>query len=283
MGTLSGIIKPSEIDELAPMSVSTSRLCELLNNPKSSIADIVQVVELDQALTSNVLRLANSALSGSAIEIDNVKNAIVRLGISRIFSLAVAKQISGNMSQAFVGYELAEKELWRHSVAAALAAGSLGEFTSKKIPTVAFTAALLHDIGKLLLARHITKDRLEQIYKLCLNENFTYYEAEREVLGTDHAEVGGMIAKYWKFPANITRAIEAHHNVDTDPDTVLDSVHIANVVAKLNGIGLGSEQMNMKVSTSAHQRLGLKGAGLEMLCAKVKIELVEAEKLYGQK
>lgn len=278
-----GPIKLSEIDELVPMPISTVRLSSLMNNPDTSLSEIARVVELDQALTANVLRLANSALSGSRASIDTVKNAIVRIGTARILGLAIARQIAGEMSRPCAGYDLVEYELWRHSVAAALAADNLKRFTSGSVPAAAFTAALLHDIGKLLLSRHIDRKVLEQIREMINKERFTYLEAERKVLGTDHAEVGAAIARHWKFPEKLAVAIEKHHNVDEDPDPLLDAVHIANAVAKLIGVGLGSEQMNMEISSDAYQRLGIRDTGLESLCVKVKFELAEAEELYGSK
>ncbi len=277
------IIQPSEIDALAPLPASLTRLAAVVANPESSANDVAGVIELDQALTANTIRLANSAWSGSSKRIETVRDAVLRLGAGRILELAVGERVAGVMSRACPGYELGEYELWRHSVAAALATEHLGQFARQRVPAVAFTAALLHDIGKLLLARHLDGGTVARIRETAATGGMTYLEAERLVLGTDHAEVGGAVARYWEFPPEIITAIERHHDPDAEPGPVLDAVHIANAVAKLNGIGLGCEQMNMTASSEAAGRLGLSSSGLESLCATVMDELTRKEELWGLK
>jgi putative nucleotidyltransferase with HDIG domain len=277
------IIEPAEIDKLTPMPASLARLAAVVGRPDSGVADVGAVVELDQALTANVLRLANSAWSAASVPIDTVRGAVLRLGAGRILELAVGERVAGQMSRECPGYELGEHELWRHSVAAALATEHLNRFATKNVPSVAFTAALLHDIGKLVLGRHLNPEIINQVRELARVEKLCYLEAERRVIGTDHAQVGGAVARHWQFPAQIVDAVERHHDPDAQPEPVLDAVHIANAVAKLIGIGLGSEQMNMKASSEAATRLGLSSSGLESLCATVMDELAKTEELWGVK
>ncbi|HSW47304.1 MAG TPA: HDOD domain-containing protein [Phycisphaerae bacterium] len=271
----------SEIAVLAPMPASLLRLAAVIGDPDSNLTDVVAVIELDQALTSNVLRLANSAWSASARRIETVRDAVLRLGSGRVFELAVGERVAGEMSRTCPAYDLGEHELWRHSVAAALAAERLNLFTAKPVPAVGFTAALLHDVGKLVLGRHVETSTFERIREAAGQPDVTYLEAERLILGTDHAEVGGAVARHWRFPEELALSIERHHDPDSDPGPVPDAVHIANVVAKINGIGLGSEQMNMKASVAAAVRLGLSSSNLESLCATVHGELARTEELWG--
>lgn len=274
------LVKLEEIAELTPMSSSISRLAGMVSDPDVSAADIAGVIEFDQALTVNLLRMANSAWSGSRSEITTVRAAVVRLGASRILELAVGGAVSKVMSAPCEGYELSERELWRHSVAAALAAEHLGQFVTRPVPGASFTAALVHDIGKLVLGRHLEQGLLKEILRVCEEDGIPYVEGERRVLATDHAEVGGAIARHWEFPDELVRAIAGHHDPDVHPEPVLDAVHIANAVAKLIGVGLGSEQMNMNASTDASRRLGLSESRLESLCATVATELDKTEELW---
>ena len=224
--------------------------------------------------------MANSAWSSAKAPIVTIREAVIRLGTARILGLALAQNVASKLNRPFEGYNLAEHELWRHSVAAAIAVEIMHEYANLNIPGVAFTGALLHDIGKLILARYIDKQMLEKIHQMMAEDNATYLEAERELLKTDHAVVGGVIARHWQFPEELVNAIEKHHDIDLDADPGLDAVHIANVVAKLIGEGLGSEQMNMRVSCEAHKRLGFNRAEFELICAKVQKELINAESLY---
>jgi putative nucleotidyltransferase with HDIG domain len=184
------------------------------------------------------------------------------------------------MCRPCAGYDLGENELWNHSVAAALAAERLSRYAMRPIPGAAFTAALVHDVGKLVLDRHLDAATADRIWRLTREESLAYVDAERRVLGTDHAEIGGQIARHWNFPEALVQAIERHHDPDPVNDPILDAVHIANAVARLVGVGLGSEQMSMVASTAAAERLGLTATRLEGLCATVGAELAEADSIW---
>ncbi|MCD6216664.1 HDOD domain-containing protein [bacterium] len=282
MGPMIITIDMAEIDSLAPMPASVVKLTQMVSNPDSGVHDIARVVELDQALTANVLRSANSALSASRTKITTVKNAVVRLGTAQILKLAVGQQVVSAMSEEFTGYGLCEHELWRHSVASALASESIGKYASVPIPGISFTAALLHDIGKLLLERHLNAEVTELMLSMIEDKGITWLEAEHRILGTDHTEVGAAIARHWNFPDELVLAIEHHHDPDPMSNTLLDVVHISNSIAKLIGVGLGAEQMHSNVSKAAAERLGLSQTDMESLCAKVKDDLIESEKQYKE-
>jgi HD-like signal output (HDOD) protein len=269
------VINPPEIKSVVSMSASIPRLTKLAFDPEISVNEIARVIEFDQVLTANVLHWANSAWSASETPVLSVKDAVVRFGIGHIVKLVIGKCVAKPMKQAFPGYELQENELWQHSVACALAVECLEKITSKPVPAPAFTAALIHDIGKLLLERHISPVLLGQIHTLIIEKGITYIEAEREILGTDHAQLGGTIARFWEFPETLILGIEQHHLDVHSPDPVLDSVQIANTVAKLLGVGLGSEQMNLTINPGVPKRMGLTSGAMESLCALVQGKLTD--------
>ncbi|MFH2000120.1 MAG: HDOD domain-containing protein [Planctomycetota bacterium] len=267
----------AEIDQLAPMPPTIGQLaCLMTEEEDVSLMEIVKVVEFDQALTANVLRLANSALGASVSGIHTIKDALVRLGTAQLLKLAVSGQIAGPLALPCPAYDLAEHELWCHSVAAALAAEHLCAFMDN-VPKYAFTASLMHDIGKLLINRNISREEVHEINTRADRDRITHLQAERRALGTDHAEVGGAIARYWNFPEALAGSIEYHHNPDIQADVGMDIVHLSNTVTKIIGVGLGSEQMNMTVSLEMPQRLGISASDLESLCVKVKSHLMAAE------
>ncbi|MEW6516016.1 MAG: HDOD domain-containing protein [candidate division FCPU426 bacterium] len=275
-----GPIKPEEFGKLPPMSSSVNRLARLINEPEVDIREITRIIELDVSLTANLLRWANSAWSQTENPILTVREAVIRLGMGNILKMSIGQTVAEPMRKSCPGYGLAEKELWRHSVAAALAAETLDRLTPRRIPGVAFTAALLHDIGKLLLGQHMTPEMTQQIRQLVESENITYNAAEFKILGTDHAKVGAAIGRHWGFPEVLVRAIEFHHDPEAQPDMVSDAVHIANTVAKFIGVGMGSEQMNLRASQEAAERLGLNSLVLESVCATVQSDLAKTEALW---
>jgi len=271
-----GPIKPSEIKELAPLPASVVRLAKIVSDPGSALGEIRTVIEYDHSLTANVLRWANSAWSQSRTPIDSVAPAIVRLGAKNILKMAMAYHLKGPLSQSSAGYDLAENELWHHSLAAALTIEQMKRFTRKPIPSGAFAAALMHDIGKLILGRHLGMEGMkEKIRAQMESQGGTYVESERKVMGTDHAEVGAAIVAEWKLPEAMAVVIASHHAPDAASDSLLDAVHIGNVVAKLIGRGMGSEQMHLHVSSQAAERFDLDETRIQALCAVVNDQLEE--------
>jgi putative nucleotidyltransferase with HDIG domain len=272
-----------EIDHLDPIPVSLPRLAEAVADPDADIQKFVTIIEYDPALTANTLKLANSAYYSSGALISSVKEAVMRLGAGRILQHSLGHRLRSKLALSCPGYDLEEQELWRHSVAAAVAADLLPRFATVSIHPVAFTAALLHDVGKLVLSRHLTAQVKEAIQRAARVHHLSYVEAERAVLGFDHAQVGGVMARRWVFPESLATAIARHHNPKVAGDrNALNAVHIANAVAKLIGIGMGSEEMNMGVDSTAAQELGLTSNKLEGLCAATLQEFPKVIELFDE-
>jgi putative nucleotidyltransferase with HDIG domain len=270
------------VDKLDPMPISLPKLAEALSNTGSNLQDMVRIVEYDAALTANTLRWANSAAYAPRHPIMTVRDAMMRLGAGRVLQLAVGGRVKTLLESPCPGYDLGEKELWNHSVTAALGADLLSGFATQPIPPVAFTAALLHDIGKLIISRHINPEIHRQIVDVVEQENLPFFEAERVVLGVSHAEIGGVVAKRWSFPDILVDCIRLHHDPDDESHVspALDAVHVSNVVAKTLGVGMGSEQMNMVACASSARRLGLMPEKFEALCASVMTGLPMIEELF---
>jgi putative nucleotidyltransferase with HDIG domain len=264
-----------EIDHLDPIPVSQPLLAKALADPYTDLQRIVTIIEYDPALTANALKLANSAYYSRGNEVHSVREAVSLLGAGRILQHSVGRHLRGRLAQSCPGYDLVEKELWHHSVAAALAADTLPRYAKVAIHPVAFTAALLHDIGKLILSRHLESELRDEIMRIAATQKLTYVQAERALLGFDHAQVGGVIARRWNFPAALSDAIAHHHQPKHEGDdrTAHFAVHIGNAVAKILGIGMGSEEMNMVADGAAARELGLTPTTLEGLCASVAYEL----------
>lgn len=269
-----------DTDQLRPLPASLVKLATLVADPNASGRDFEEVIALDEALTAVVLRLANSAWSNPAHEITDVRTAVMRVGAAHLLRVAMGRELSPMMARELAEYDLAENELWHHSVAAALAAENLGRVARAPVPTAAFTAALLHDIGKLFLGRMMGAEKIASMRRLVAECDVDWVEAERTVFGVSHAEVGGAVARHWSFPEILVQAIERHHEPDVEACPIADAVHVANAVAKIIGVGIGIEQFNITLSESATERLGLTQAGFEELCARVADDLEEALAQY---
>ena len=198
---------------LEPLSETVTRLASIVTNADVDLREVVDVVCFDQALTTRLLRTANSAMYGGRSEISTVKEAVVRLGSGVVLTFAIATCVKDRMSGAVPEYGMGEKELWTHSVASALSAEVLrGLSRNPNVPPEAFTSALLHDVGKLVLGRYLKDDAARLLTEALEAGQCTLAFAEAEVLGVQHAELGALICKHWKMPDSIIHGIKFHHS-----------------------------------------------------------------------
>jgi putative nucleotidyltransferase with HDIG domain len=262
--------------QLTPLPQTVCKLAVLVADEKSTIDQIVAVFEYDQVLTAMVLRYANSVESASQRRIDTVRNALIRMGSARILERIIASHVQSVMKKPIVGYGFYSDELWRHSVAAAVVAESLGSFTGTQTAGISFTAALLHDLGKLLLGRLIGDTELKKMLQSIDRENNEVFEAvERQLFGYSHAQIGAQICASWNLPECIVKAIRNHHHVSENDDVVSDSVRLSNLGAKIIGEGIGHEGMAFVINEACAQRFGFSKESFESFCAGARYRFNE--------
>jgi len=278
MKILNEIVTQSE--KLEPLPPTASKLARIVADEKSTINDATEIIQYDQALAADVLRIANSAFSASSRSIGNVRDAVIRLGSGRILEMLVSKKVKGVMKQPLSQYGYTEEDLWRHSVASAIAAEYLNNYVDVQISGVSVTAALLHDIGKLIMVRVFPESNMQKIWKMMDEKKVSWAFAEKELYGFTHADVGAHIAQLWKLPEKIEHAIRFHHIDNTDLDPVTDSVRIANIVSRAIGQGIGYEGMSVTIDSDITERLKLSRQNFERLCADTAQKLDAVLMLY---
>lgn len=197
--------------KLDPLPDTVLRLVDLLQKPDVEIKEVEQAFAADGALTAQLLRQANSAGSAAANKIGTVDAAVVRLGLDSVLALAVGAAAQKHLNAPATAFGLNEGDLWRHGQYARLAVDAMRRLLRKKIPPEAQTAALLHDIGKIVMARFLKPDVLAVLYAANDGEPAVRLQAEREVLEVHHGELGGLIAQSWNLPDPIVRGIIYHH------------------------------------------------------------------------
>jgi putative nucleotidyltransferase with HDIG domain len=270
-----------EVEAFPGMPATAAKLLPLLDNSDSTISEVESILKYDPGLTANILKLTNSAFFGIPTKVSSVKQAIVLLGWKRLLQVVTTICMSPLMKKTIPGYDLRSGELWRHSVAVSVAAEILVK--ALKIPDAdeVFTAALLHDVGKLILGSFVKKD-LEQIETM-VTKGITLDVAESMVLGTNHAEVGGQILHKWSFPAELVNAVQWHHDPESCENICVlsDIVHVANTLGLMTGFGKAKEGNGIEPFGPVADRLGLKTKHLEAMAQQTSQGLKKLSELWG--
>ncbi len=196
-----------------PMSMSETlpAVIEACDNADTSVNDLTGLISADQSLVAMLLKLANSAYYGYARRIETLPEAIVLLGFSTIKSLAITATTMNLLFQSTDELSDIRHEIWSHSLGVGVAARALARKRGNIHPEKAFVAGLLHDVGQIILSVY-RKDDFTRVLAHAASKDITYEEAEMELLGFSHAELGAYVAEAWSFPPTHCEAIRCHHN-----------------------------------------------------------------------
>lgn len=257
------------VDAFPSMPGAASKLLVLLDDPDTTANQIEDVLRFDPGLTANILKLTNSAYFGIPHKIGSVRQAIALLGWKKVYKMVITAVMRAISEKPVSGYDLSSGDLWRHSIAVTVAAEGLANELGITPMEELFTAALLHDVGKLVLGAYI-KDELVQI-EAQADAGIAFEVAEQQVLGTDHAEIGALILENWSFPANVVQAVRFHHKPDelTPPHVLVDLIHVANVLCLMTGMGIGRDGLRIMPSPLVTKRLKLKPMHLEAVASQI--------------
>ena len=252
------------IKGLPPFPETALKAIKAIKDPDSSAQDLVDIIQYDQSITANILRFANSAYFGLRTRVTSLKQAVAYLGSKAIMDMLL---LSGSLSYfrgEHTGYGLKGEDLLNHSVSTALMCRILGQKTGMKDTSTLFTAGLLHDIGKVVLSSFV-QDKYDEIVQLVTYKNYSFVKAEKEVLGMDHAQVGGEIAQQWGFPEEIGRPISLHHQFEEAPleDISTPLIFLADQVYFLVVGTKGAENWSFKKIKDALKRCRLKEYDLD--------------------
>jgi putative nucleotidyltransferase with HDIG domain len=247
------------------------KLSSLVEDDKTSVQEMARVISSDNILSAKVLRLVNSPFYGFSGRVSTISNALILLGVNVFRSLALSSSIFEIMEQNVVG-------LWEHSLGSAVAANIIAK--KLKLPECEeiSTAALLHDIGKVIIKIKLEED-YNHLLSLIDEKGISMIEAERELLGTDHAEIGEWIARTWFLPEKLIEPITCHHNVEKSTLHQVKSaaVHLADVLVKASGFGFSGDDFVPRIQPAAWSRLGLSEASLEEIVEETEDKLIEAK------
>jgi len=248
----------NKVEDIKVLPEIINKIIALTDDPDSTVHDIEKVILQDQVLTTKILRLANSAYYGYARKISTVSQATVLLGFQAIKGIALASTVRTYLTKELKGYSLEKNELWSQSQTCAIISRFIAKTIKYPNPEEAYIAGLLRDIGKTILNQHMEREYMEVLSKMEEN-NVSFLEAEKEVLGFGHAEVGEKVAEKWLLPKKLVEAIGYHHNPEmaTINPLLVSIVHVADAITMMMGVGLGLDGLSYGLSPMALDNLEL--------------------------
>lgn len=267
----------STIGELPSSPAIVSAVMGLTSNLDADVSDISRVMATDQSLTAKVLKLSNSSFYGRSKQVSSLQEAILILGFYTVRSIVVATSTRSMFEDK--DPESPQSKLWRHSLSSAIASRQIAAHVRHPSKDAIFIAALLHDIGKLVLLKNLGSQYVELVDKIEAAKD-TFVRAEEEQLGFTHAEVASVLLEKWSFPNNLTEAVFKHHELPPyegeGPVPTAYVINLGNHLAKRLQVGFHDLLIEDLSSLDSAQAMGLDEAALEELLAQTQ-EFYEAE------
>jgi putative nucleotidyltransferase with HDIG domain len=264
--------KVEAITTVLTIPAVVGRITAMISTGTVSAAEIAEEIGKDQVLAARVLRLVNSAFYGFRQPITTISHAMVLLGLDVVKTLVMTASvldIVDAMNQHMAG-------LWEHSLGTARAANALAERLALDDPEECALGGLLHDMGKVVIAQTFPAEHA-RIRQLVAERGCLQIDAEVQVLGVTHADVGMWLLKKWSLPAKIVYPIAYHSNFHPRRDFADRTavVHVADILCRAKGIGYPGDDRIPKLNAEAWNLLRLSMADVEAVCAQLDREVAD--------
>lgn len=258
----------ANVKKLYPMPHVMWKAKTLLADPKADMTQLGQLLKTDQALAGRILKVANSAYFGLVGQVSSIQHAIVLLGGQMLSQIIGMIGHSKMLPPAFPGYATDTSKMWRHALAVAVGSDIISQKIAPEYSNEAFLAGLLHDSGKIIMDAYIL-ERQAAFTLLRRSNGGSVATAERELLGFDHAEIGGALCAHWNLPDFVAAAVAGHHLPSASKANMLAYIiHAADIIANRIDVatfeidpsfrkenGLGFLRMDEKELTATAHRI----------------------------
>ncbi len=274
-----------DLGQIPTMPTIAARIMQIVNDPHSSAEDVAKFISRDVALTSKVLRLANSAFYGIPRTISSVNSAIVILGFNTIRSLVLSASVLKVFpARPGVTAVFDRKAFWKHSFMVGIASRMVAQIYRKRRLVdmeTAFSAGLLHDVGKIILEQYSNEEYVP-VLKAAKEKGIPLVVAEREMLGLTHADVSGMLVDKWQMPNELRGPIIHHHapGEDKASQEMAGIIHFANHLCHLKGSGCMQNEAYAAFHPEIEGLLAL-GKTQEELLSELESHIQEAEPFFS--
>ncbi len=252
------------IKNIKPIPQTALKIFRMFQDEKSGITDITRTLAQDQVLSGQTLKLCNSAMFSGSVKIETLKDAVLLLGEDTLIKSVITAAVNTYYDQTGTsGYSLCRGGLFFHAVGVAIMAENLAKRTGKALGKKAYTAGLLHDIGKVILDQYIS-DRAPLLFRNLSIESQSFLNSEKKLLGVTHCDVGAFLAKKWNFSKGLSQVIQHHHQPEKAKENknLVYIVYLADLLIEKFHTGNDLEKMQTQSIGHVLDHLGLTPADI---------------------
>jgi putative nucleotidyltransferase with HDIG domain len=245
------------IRDLKPIPQVALKILRMINEDLYEIDALTEEIRKDQVISARILQLCNSASFSNRKKIETLEHAVVMLGQRLLLKFVISASLDNFFSQCGMGYSLCKGGIYHHAISTAIIAEKLADLTGKTPPYLAYTAGLLHDIGKVVLDQYIYAD-FPLFYRQLNEERKELIEVEKDMLGIDHTEAGSELAHSWSFPESLVETITYHHKPENTVQNteLVHIVYLADLLMSRFNTSLEIERLDTDALTSRLEVIG---------------------------
>jgi putative nucleotidyltransferase with HDIG domain len=245
------------IRDLQPIPQIALKILRMINEDHYEIDALAEEIRKDQVISGRTLQLCNSAMFSSRKKIESLEHAVVMLGQHLLLKFVISVSLNNFFNQCGMGYSLCKGGIYHHAIGTAIIAEKLADLTGKISPSLAYTAGLLHDIGKVVLDQYIYAD-FPLFYRQLVEERKNLIEVEKNELGIEHTEVGGDLADSWSLPESLVETIRYHHKPENtvQHDELVHIVYLADLLMSRFNPCFEMERLNTELLASRLETIG---------------------------
>ncbi len=269
----------TELDNFPPLPTNYQRLIVKLNDPDIPFHELEKEIQINQSLSINLLKLANSVYYSGNKTTGSIKDALTRVGLENVKKLAYLEMVHSKINVNLPVYHLSGIDLWKHAIATSFSGQFLAQHYLKHYENDIFIAGLVIDVGKVAINQYLTKNNK----KIIANETIRLtLEQERLTLYTDHAEIAGILLSKWNFPSAIIDAVKNHHS----PEKASSHPELAALLHIADAIGISAtnidelQQKETKTSVEALKLLNIRFKEIILTIEEVAQKMEEAIKTW---
>jgi putative nucleotidyltransferase with HDIG domain len=271
----------NEVQKLPTLPSVANKVTKLLKDPTCTAIRVSEVIDKDPSLTIRVLRLVNSAFYSIRSEVTSVRHAVALLGFKTITQMVITISVFDVFKGGY-GREFDREGFWKHSIGCAVMSQKIAQLIDYAGVDDCFTAGLLHDIGKVVVDQYLHEE-MEKVIQLTQEHEISFADAEKEIMGINHADIGGQVMENWKIPIPIIVAVKYHHNVleergneEKARDLIVDIVRLSDIICKREKIGYTGDSFRPEITEDLYSRLNINKEAIDKVIESGRDEIEKA-------